>query len=76
MEGLMATKIEIVSDDEAEKADFAVCMRAGSISPFTDNLTGTCFDCGHAIIFRPYLPTKPVKICMECAIKWMGAGNA
>lgn len=58
---------KVVGDDEAEQADFVICLRAGSRSPFKDNLTGVCAHCGAAIIFRPYMPKTPQKICLECA---------
>ncbi len=58
--------IQIVSTEEAEKADMVVCCRVGTPSDFTDNEFGTCSDCGHAIFFRPYMPKKPRKICVEC----------
>lgn len=58
--------ITVVSDEEAEEVDAVVCLRAGSPSPFTDNETGVCSQCGHAIFFRPYMPKKPRKICVQC----------
>ena len=61
-------KVQVVSAEEAEKCEFAVCCREGDPSPFTDNLTGACAHCGHAIFFRPTLPKAPTKICMECVI--------
>ena len=60
--------IKVVSDEEANEADFVVCMRVGSPSPFRDNVEGVCSHCGHAIFFRPYMPPKPRKICVECAV--------
>ena len=60
--------IKVVEGEEAEQVDFVVCMREGSPSPFTDNLTGVCAHCGHGIFFRPYMPKKPTKICVVCAI--------
>ena len=63
-----AMTIKIVSNEEAERADFVVCVRAGSPSPFPDNETGICSRCGHPIIFRPYMPKAPPKICVECAV--------
>ena len=59
--------IKVVSDEEAERADFAVCCRVGMSTPFTDNLTGVCAHCGHAIFWRPYMPKRPIKICIQCA---------
>ena len=64
----MILPISIVSGEEAEAVDFVVCCRAGRPSPFKDNVTGVCAHCGHAIFFRPYMPQKPQKICVECAV--------
>jgi len=58
--------IDIVSNEEAEKADFVVCLRIGMPSSFTDNEYGKCAHCGHGIFFRPYMPKKPAKICVQC----------
>lgn len=60
--------IEIVSEAEAETADFVVCAPKGSWTPFTDNLEGLCMLCGIAVIFRPHAPKKPPKICLACMI--------
>jgi hypothetical protein len=40
-------------------------MPAGTESPFSDNLTGVCHDCGQGIIFRPHAPDVD-KICVDC----------
>lgn len=66
--GLPGVPVTVVNDDEAEKADFTVCMPAGK-SPFKDNLYGSCSECGRAIMFRPHAPKKPAKICYQCMEK-------
>ena len=58
--------IEIVSEEEAEKADFVVCVRANQKTPFDDNETGVCSKCGEAVQFRPHAPKTPPRLCMEC----------
>lgn len=58
--------VKVVSDGEAETADVVVCVRVGTPSPFTDNLTGHCLHCGHEVLYRPYTPKKPPKICINC----------
>lgn len=65
----MTNTFKIIDDDEAEKAQFFVCMRVGG-KPLlmADNLVGTCTECGEQIQFRPHGPTKPKKVCMECAM--------
>lgn len=61
--------IKVVSDAEAETAEYAVCLRDGSPTPFTDNLKGECALCAAPIIFRPYIPKKPMKVCLECMLQ-------
>jgi hypothetical protein len=68
--------IAVVSNEEAEKATFVVCLRLGEPSPFTDNEYGKCAHCGHGIFFRPYVPTTPPKICLQCAIDFGRGGKA
>jgi hypothetical protein len=63
--------IDIVSGEEAEQADIAVCVLATVKTPFTDNLIGVCSDCGREVQHRPHLPKAPRKICMDCAAKLM-----
>lgn len=60
--------INVVSDEEAAQADYMVCARAGTPTPFTDNLTGECIDCGCGLIFRPYMPKSVKRICLQCAV--------
>lgn len=63
-----------VSDVAATNADFYVCLREeGTVSPFTDNLTGACADCGHRIIFRPHAPPDLPRICIQCAVRRLPA---
>lgn len=59
-------RVKVVSDEEGEQADVVVCIRTGMFSPFADNLTGHCLQCGHPILYRPYAPKKPAKICIVC----------
>jgi len=65
--------IRVVSGEESEAAHYVVCCREGTPSPFADNETGTCAHCGHAIIFRPHVPKRPQKICIQCAAELGGA---
>lgn len=68
--------IKVVDDEEAEQADFVVCARADCETPFTDNVVTACCDCGAEIIHRPYIPTQPLKICLECVVMRMEGGHA
>lgn len=69
---------KIVSDAQAELADFVVCMRVadGNAFRFSDNVFGKCADCGHAIFWRPYNPKKPAYICVHCALDRVGVSEA
>ncbi len=69
-------RIQIVSDEEAEKASYVVCVREGVASPFSDNLTGSCSHCGHAVYFRPSAPKTPPRMCMECFVDTQRGGTA
>jgi len=60
--------VTIVSDDEAEKVDFLVCMPLGP-SPFNDNLTDFCCKCGIKVMYRWHAPRKPKKLCLDCMYK-------
>jgi len=62
-------KIPIVSDEEAETADYVVCVPADTPSPFDDNLTGFCCECGIKVIYRWHAPRKPKRLCMDCFVK-------
>lgn len=44
-----------------------VCVRAGTPTPFTDNVAGTCAECGAAIVHRPHDPGTHAKVCISCA---------
>lgn len=43
-----------------------VCVTKGSFTPFRDDVTAECADCGCAIVHRPYDPADHAKICMDC----------
>lgn len=58
--------VKVVSDEEAERADYLVCLRADLPTPFDDNETGECCKCGVAVQFRPYSPKAPPRVCFEC----------
>lgn len=68
--------VKIVAPEDAEKADYVVCCRLGSPTPFTDNRYGRCAHCGHGIFFRPYMPVRPPKICIQCFFDLQKGGHA
>jgi len=62
-------KITTISDEEAEKCDFLVCVLETDHSPFTDNLVGICCKCGRRVKYRWHAPRKPKRICVGCITK-------
>lgn len=56
-------------DGNAEHCDFLICRRFNVLEGliFQDNRIGKCEKCGYAVQFRPHAPTKPKRICFECA---------
>lgn len=60
------TKIEVTSTEEAEDAEYVLCVRKNIKSIFDDDEFGLCSICGREIRFRPHMPKKPKKICIEC----------
>jgi hypothetical protein len=61
--------IEVVSDEDAEKVDYLVCIPLGVPSLFTDNLKGVCCKCGVDVQYRWHAPRKPKRICIDCIVK-------
>ena len=51
-----------------EEEAILVCTPAGSSSPWGDNVTGECFECGTAIKWRPHADSSMKKVCIPCAI--------
>lgn len=68
--------IPVVEPEEAEDSDFVVCVLASEPTPFIDNLTGVCVDCGQAVQFRPHAPKRPPKICLQCMLDRVQGGRA
>ncbi|MGH2585063.1 MAG: hypothetical protein ACRDJE_09120 [Dehalococcoidia bacterium] len=60
--------IEVVSDQEAEEADYVICCTIGMPRYFSDDVETTCAICGAGIFHRPHAPKKPAKICERCAL--------
>jgi hypothetical protein len=56
----------VISDEEAEKAAYVVCILWSSDHYFLDNIMDTCCRCFRAVQLRPHAPKKPKRICMEC----------
>ncbi len=69
--------VTLVSNEEAEKAEFVVCARArDDQGTLTDNLLGTCHDCAEPVVFRPHAPKRPPRLCLACAVARTEGGHA
>lgn len=64
-----------VKPEEIEAVDAVVCGYAEA-NHFADNIRTTCHDCERAIVHRPYVPKKPVKLCLDCALDRTRGGRA
>jgi hypothetical protein len=63
------SKMKFVDEETANKEAGAVmCAMADTPTPFDDNITGACDDCGAAIIWRPHAPKAAKKICLRCGM--------
>lgn len=56
-----------VSDDPDEQ-NIVVCVPTHWPTPFTDNETGHCIECGQAIVYRPGYDPRMVKVCTPCVM--------
>ena len=61
--------IKVVSDDEAEQADFVICCTNDSPRYFDDDIETACAQCDVGSHHRPNAPQRPKKICLECAAR-------
>lgn len=61
-------RIEVVTPDEAEAADYYVCTAMTNPLAFPDNMIDECCKCGKAIQHRPHYPVGVKKICMACVM--------
>jgi hypothetical protein len=48
-----------------------VCLEGDKPTPFEDNATGPCAECGVALQWRPNVPEPSIKLCMDCAHREM-----
>lgn len=58
-------RVRVGTAAECEQATIAVC---GNVSFFADDVRGACSSCSAPIVYRPHVPTRPAKVCMECAL--------
>jgi hypothetical protein len=55
--------------EEYEQVTAVVCLRKSDADfNFPDNVEGLCAICLEPIIYRPFSPKKPPKICSVCAL--------
>lgn len=65
----MKIPVKVASEKELEKADFVICMPLPDPKHFEGNIETECAFCKRGIYHRPYMPKKPLKICLSCAGK-------
>jgi hypothetical protein len=63
----MVMKVRFLSEEEAERQPWVVCLRWSDPPVLPDNLRGPCFLCGVPVQFRPAAPKNPKRICLRCA---------
>ena len=71
------SRVKRIGNDEimAEGA-VVICVRDTSPTRFTDNAKGTCRECGHGVVYRPYLPAAAPKMCEVCFEDRLTGGTA
>jgi len=60
---------------EAEQADYVVCINARSMAGHPGYVRCDCEFCGRKVMHLPTAPSKPVKICFSCALETVHAGE-
>lgn len=71
----MTNRLEI-ADDNAEEAEVLACLRLTQPLLLPDNEIDLCEQCGAAIQFRPHVPKRPKKLCMECVAPMIAKADA
>ncbi len=56
------------SHEELESVSCVACMPNGSGEFFSDDVRTACARCGVGIHHRPGVPTRPPKLCLQCAM--------
>ncbi len=59
-------RFEVVSQEQAEKADAVIC---GPERLFLNDVRTCCAQCGATIYHRPHAPKTPPKLCMGCGFE-------
>ena len=63
---IFGIKMPVMPASKLGKVDGVVCIKATIPLLLPDNKTAPCFDCGDMIQYRPYVPKKAKKICVDC----------
>lgn len=61
--------------EEAEEADYVVCINARAMAGYPGYIHTECGICGRGIMHQPSAPQKPMKICFTCALETLDAGE-
>jgi hypothetical protein len=64
--------VQILTNEQAEQAEFLICDPVIGELQFPDNLTDFCYDCGHKVQFRWHAPRNPKRICWACVLQREG----
>lgn len=69
-------KITLIDMDEAAAVDVVVCItyRADKGLMLPDNVLDRCAHCSKQIQLRPNVPPQPMRLCLKCAVDFMGKG--
>jgi len=68
--------IKVVDEAEAATADVVVCVpyRPDEGLMLPDNVLDCCAHCAQQIQLRPNVPPQPMRLCLKCAVDFMGKG--
>jgi hypothetical protein len=53
----------------SESIEVVACITDEGPEYFDDDIHTTCADCGVGIRHRPWIPPRPKKVCLRCAVK-------
>jgi len=72
----MSVEIKVISEAEAEKADYVVCSRVcdGGFPVMPNSYKARCFSCDTEVWVSPSAPLTPPRVCFVCACE-LAAGR-
>lgn len=62
------TELERMMKESPDEEVIIICNPKDEPSPYKDNTDGACAECGAEIYWRPYIPEKAKKICIQCGV--------